>query len=78
MMELNNEYVNPFSKELAWSVYQKNRSRINDIYKKLSEIDEENVDVHDLLIVALEMIGKMTDNTIFFSSVIRNMNIKNI
>lgn len=67
------ENNNPFSKELAWTVFHQNAESINEFTEKCKKgiIDSENE--HELLIKLLDLIGKMTDNTIFCSTVLQAM-----
>lgn len=67
------EVLNPFGKELAWEVYQNNIIRINEIRTMFASSDINTPDEHTMLYSALEMIGRMTDNTIFLPSIERIM-----
>ena len=59
------EYVNPFSREAALQIWADNRKTSLRLREELQQGKENGMPVRDQLLRAVEIIGRMTDNTIF-------------
>ena len=55
----------PFSMEEAYKTYQRNIHRSESLIYEITKGARGNVSEHDLLLMAVEAIARMTDNTAF-------------
>lgn len=55
----------PFSMAEAYKTYQRNIRRAEELIYDITKGAREGVSEHDLLIMAVEAIARMTDNTAF-------------
>ena len=57
------EAVNPFSMEEAYRTYQNNIRKADQLIYAITKGARGDVSEHDLLLMAVEAIARMTDNT---------------
>jgi len=55
--------VDPFSMAEAYKTYQRNMHRAEELIYELTKGARGDVSEHDLLLMAVEALGRMTDNT---------------
>jgi len=63
--------VDPFSMEQAYKTYQNNIRRAEELIYEITKGARGDVSEHDLLLMAVEAIARMTDNTAFRTVVVR-------
>ncbi|MBQ6398772.1 MAG: hypothetical protein IJI21_01490 [Clostridia bacterium] len=59
------ESFDPFSLEQAYKTYQQNIRRADELIYEITKGARGDVSEHDLLLMAVEAIARMTDNTAF-------------
>lgn len=57
--------VDPFSMEQAYKTYQNNIRKAEELIYDITKGARGDVSEHDLLLMAVEAISRMTDNTAF-------------
>ena len=57
--------LDPFSMEQAYKTYQDNIRRSEELIYEITKGARGDVSEHDLLLMAVEAISRMTDNTAF-------------
>ena len=57
--------LDPFSMEQAYKTYQNNIRRSEELVYEITKGARGDVSEHDLLLMAVEAIARMTDNTAF-------------
>jgi len=60
------ESQNPFSMEAAYKTYQENIRKAGQLVYDLTKGARGDVSEHDLLLMAVEVIARMTDNTALY------------
>ena len=63
--EPEEEHLNPFSPEAILGTWENNRTASLRLMEELREGKENGMSVRDQLLKEVEIIGRMTDNTIF-------------
>lgn len=69
----NAEAFDPFSMEQAYKTYQENIRKADQLIYDITKGARGDVSEHDLLLMAVEAIARMTDNTAFRTVVERSL-----
>ena len=69
----NIEQENPFSKEKAWLTWQENREMAARLREELRRGLENGASTREQLLRSVEIIGRLTDNTILLTIVQRSL-----
>ena len=67
------EQENPFSKEKAWLTWQENRETAARLQEELRRGLENGASTREQLLRSVEIIGRLTDNTILLPIVQRSL-----
>ena len=67
------EQENPFSKEKAWLTWQENRETAARLREELRQGQENGASTREQLLRSVEIIGRLTDNTILLPIVQRSL-----
>ena len=67
------EQENPFSKEKAWLTWQENRETAARLREELRWGQENGASTREQLLRSVEIIGRLTDNTILLPIVQRSL-----
>ena len=70
-MQDSGQEMNPFGRERAWLIWQENRERACRLREEIRQGREDGSSTREQLLRCVEMIGLMTDNTIFLRIVQR-------
>lgn len=74
MSEPSQEAIDPFSMEEAYKTYQKNIRRSEELIYAITKGARSGVSEHELLLMAVEAVSRLTDNTAFRAVVEKALN----